>query len=92
MRCDGHPDCRDRSDEESCTEPPQCTTKLRCPQSQECLLEEWVCDREQDCKDGSDEKVGIFRLGAIVSALANSLFGMTNVLGVGRKHIGTHAR
>lgn len=57
MHCDGHPDCWDRSDEESCTKALVCTTKLRCPQSKECLLQEWRCDGDQDCKDGTDEKV-----------------------------------
>ncbi|XP_069557707.1 very low-density lipoprotein receptor [Brachyistius frenatus] len=56
MRCDGHPDCRDHSDEESCTKEPVCNTKLRCPQSKECLVQEWFCDGDPDCKDGSDEK------------------------------------
>lgn len=57
MRCDGHPDCKDHSDEENCAEPPPCSTQRRCPQSHECLLDEWMCDGETDCKDGSDEKV-----------------------------------
>lgn len=57
MRCDGHPDCWDHSDEESCTTAQICTTKHRCPQSKECLVQEWICDGDQDCKDGSDEKV-----------------------------------
>ncbi|XP_041644277.1 very low-density lipoprotein receptor-like [Cheilinus undulatus] len=56
MRCDGHPDCWDRSDEESCTNAPTCTTKHYCPQSKECLVQEWICDGDLDCKDGTDEK------------------------------------
>ncbi|XP_051551957.1 low-density lipoprotein receptor-related protein 2-like [Myxocyprinus asiaticus] len=56
MHCDGHPDCRDHSDEVDCAEPPPCSTQRRCPQSHECLLEEWICDGETDCKDGTDEK------------------------------------
>jgi len=57
MRCDGHPDCWDHSDEKSCTKPPVCATKHRCPQSNECLIPEWLCDGDKDCKDGTDEKV-----------------------------------
>lgn len=62
MRCDGHPDCWDQSDEESCTTEQVCTTKLRCPQSKECLVQEWICDGDQDCKDGTDEKVPMWFL------------------------------
>lgn len=36
---------------------PVCTTKHRCMQSKECLVQEWICDGDQDCKDGTDEKV-----------------------------------
>lgn len=59
MRCDGHSDCRDGSDEESCTKAPACATKHRCPHSKECLVQEWICDGHQDCKDGTDEKVQV---------------------------------
>lgn len=57
VQCDGHPDCRDRSDEEHCTQLPPCSTNQRCPHSHECLLEAWLCDGETDCKDETDEKV-----------------------------------
>ncbi|XP_068422760.1 very low-density lipoprotein receptor [Clinocottus analis] len=56
IRCDGHPDCQDRSDEDHCTNLLPCTTKHRCPLSQECLVLAWICDGDQDCKDGTDEK------------------------------------
>lgn len=59
VHCDGHPDCRDHSDEDRCTQPPPCSTDFRCPHSQECLLEDWLCDGEKDCKDETDEKVGL---------------------------------
>lgn len=57
MHCDGHPDCSDQSDEEGCSDPVACPTKLRCERSKECLLPEWRCDGQLDCMDGSDEKV-----------------------------------
>lgn len=57
MHCDGHPDCSDQSDEEGCSDPVACPTKLRCERSKECLLPEWLCDGQLDCMDGSDEKV-----------------------------------
>lgn len=60
MQCDSHPDCKDRSDEEGCTNAPACTTKHRCPHSKECLLQEWICDGDLDCRDGTDEKVKHF--------------------------------
>jgi len=57
LRCDGYADCRDRSDEADCAKPPRCPLGLRCPRGHECLQKEWLCDGEEDCLDGWDEKV-----------------------------------
>lgn len=57
LRCDGYPDCSDRSDEAGCAKSPRCPAQLQCPHSHECLQKEWLCDGDEDCKDGSDEKV-----------------------------------
>lgn len=57
LRCDGYADCGDHSDEVDCTRPPRCPTQLRCPNSHECLQREWICDGENDCRDGWDERV-----------------------------------
>lgn len=80
MRCDGHPDCWDRSDEDSCTKPPVCTTKHRCPHSKECLVQEWLCDGDQDCKDGSDEKVLVNALSFLALELHNDSSMMISLL------------
>ena len=61
LRCDGNRDCQDHSDEDGCS----VAWLLRCPSgevkcqgSRECVPTEWLCDRDFNCEDGTDEKVG----------------------------------
>lgn len=58
VRCDGDPDCPDRSDEDGCVSPVECPDdQTRCLNTQECVLQEWICDGDGDCRDMSDEQV-----------------------------------
>ncbi|ESO04764.1 hypothetical protein HELRODRAFT_78788, partial [Helobdella robusta] len=59
-KCDGIPDCSDRSDESGCSHnfshKDGCNPgQFRCVSSGHCISESNKCDSQMDCEDGSDE-------------------------------------
>lgn len=52
-RCNGVTDCPKNDDERNC---PRCQKEEYVCDNQKCIDKSWVCDRIDDCGDGSDEK------------------------------------
>lgn len=51
-------DCGDNSDELNCSQNKCKDDEFLCGERR-CIPKQWVCDKENDCEDGQDERVSI---------------------------------
>ena len=56
LKCNGHRDCADGSDEENCVDACH-ANEFKCQNGEKCIENTLRCNRRQgDCSDGSDEE------------------------------------